>query len=127
MPEKTLRYWEDVGVLPEPDRTPSGYRDYGDEVLDRIAFVRAAQAVGLKLGEIRGVTSLRDQGEVPCGHTLELMEARRADLDGRIVELERMRGELDRLIRRGRKLDPRDCDEAAICHLIAREASAPQS
>jgi DNA-binding transcriptional MerR regulator len=56
MTTKALRYYERVGLLPEPDRIDSGYRDYGDTVFDRLRFIRAAQAVGLTLGEIRGGT-----------------------------------------------------------------------
>ena len=46
---KTLRYYEDVGLLPDPDRSPAGYRDYGPEVLDRLHFIRRGQAAGLTL------------------------------------------------------------------------------
>jgi hypothetical protein len=50
---KTIRYYEDIGVIPEPHRTSSGYRDYGEGALDRLRFIKAAQAVGFSLGEIR--------------------------------------------------------------------------
>jgi len=56
---KTLRYYEDIGVLASPPRTPGGYRDYEDTVVGRLQFVRAAQAVGLTLGEIREVIAFR--------------------------------------------------------------------
>src|SRR5439155_15385825 len=60
---KAIRYYEDIGLLPPPERTASGYRDYAASVVDRLAFIRAAQAVGLSLGEIRGVVALRDEGQ----------------------------------------------------------------
>jgi len=78
--DKTLRFYEAVGVIDPPPRTPSGYRDYGTAVLDRLAFIRAAQAVGLTLGEIREVVAMRDRGEVPCGHVLELLQVRSAEI-----------------------------------------------
>lgn len=68
VPAKTIRYWETIGVLAPPARSSNGYRDYDPGVLDRLAFVRAAQAVGLTLGEIRSVVALRDDGESPCDH-----------------------------------------------------------
>ena len=45
----TIRYYEREGLLPPPDRTPSGYRDYGPEVVDDLQFIKKAQALGLKL------------------------------------------------------------------------------
>ena len=59
----TIRYYGDIGVLQEAKRTPAGYREYDDAALDRLAFVRAAQVVGLTLGEIRQVVALRERGE----------------------------------------------------------------
>jgi DNA-binding transcriptional MerR regulator len=115
---KTIRYYEAIGVLPRPERSPSGYRDYAASVLDRLAFVRASQAVGLSLGEIRGIVALRDEGETPCGHVLDLLRVRAADLDRRIAELQSLRGELRRLVARAEGLDPADCDPGRICHLV---------
>lgn len=119
VPKKTLRYYEDVGVLSRPDRTPNGYRDYAPGVIERLAFVRAAQAVGLTLGEIREIVEFRDAGRAPCAHVLDLIRTRAAELDDRIAELERMRDDLHRLERRARDLRPEDCPERRVCHLIA--------
>jgi MerR family transcriptional regulator, copper efflux regulator len=115
---KTLRYYEDIGVLDPPARTPSGYRNYTREANDRLGFIRSAQAVGLTLGEIRGILALRDRGTTPCGHVLDLITARAADLDRRISELQRLRAELGRLVARAEGLDPSDCDPRRVCHLI---------
>jgi MerR family copper efflux transcriptional regulator len=115
---KTIRYYEDIGVLDPPARTPSGYRQYTSEATNRLAFIRSAQAVGLSLGEIRGIVALRDRGTTPCGHVLDLITARAADLDRRISELQRLRAELGRLEARAQHLDPADCDPRRVCHLI---------
>jgi len=115
---KTIRYYEDIGLIPPPQRSASGYRDYDESSLDRLAFVRAAQAVGLSLGEIRSIVALRDDGETPCGHVLDLLRTRSAELDRRIAQLRSLRGELDRLVARAQGLDPADCDPGRICHLI---------
>ena len=115
---KTIRYYEDIGLLPPPPRSPSGYRDYDTPTLDRLAFIRAAQAVGLSLGEIRGVVALRDEGQTPCGHVLDLLRTRSAEIDRRITELRTLQGELKRLVARAERLDPADCDPARICHLV---------
>ena len=56
---KTIRYYDRVGVLAPSARSASGYRLYSEDALDRYRFVRAAQAVGLRLGEIREIIALR--------------------------------------------------------------------
>jgi DNA-binding transcriptional MerR regulator len=115
---KTIRYYEDIGVLDPPARTPSGYRNYTRAATDRLGFIRSAQAVGLTLGEIRGILALRDRGTTPCAHVLHLITARAADVDRRISELQRLRTELGRLVARAEHLDPSDCDPRRVCHLI---------
>ncbi len=115
---KTLRFYEQAGLLPEPARTPSGYRDYDSAVLDLLAFVRAAQAAGLKLAEIREVVAVREAQGPPCEHVVGLLDARAEDLDTRIAELVVLRREVGRLRDRARGLDPAACGDAAICHVI---------
>ena len=115
---KTIRYYEDIGVLDPPQRTTSGYRDYDDNVLERLSFVRSAQTIGLKLGEIREIVAFHARGETPCAHVVALIDHRSAELSRRIAELERMKAELSRLARRARSLDPRDCHPSQVCHII---------
>jgi MerR family copper efflux transcriptional regulator len=115
---KGIRYYEQIGVLGQPPRTAGGYRDYDQAALQRLGFVRAAQAVGLTLGEIRGIIAFRDRGETPCAHVVTLLQRRAAELDARIAELERLRGDLERLAQRAMSLDPDDCAPASVCHVI---------
>src|SRR6266852_7504450 len=112
---KTLRYYERIGVLPAPSRSSSGYRDYRPDVIDGLGFIRAAQAVGLSLGEIRQVVALRDRGETPCDHVYRLLRRRTAELDERIDELQALRRDLQSLTKRARRLDPADCDAGGVC------------
>src|SRR2546426_5270784 len=90
VPAKTLRYYEEIGVLGAPARTPSGYRVYDQSVLGRLRFVRAAQTAGLKLGEIREIIAMRDRGRTPCEHVVNLIGKRAAEIDAQIAELERL-------------------------------------
>lgn len=115
---KTLRYYEDIGLVPPAARIASGYRDYDDDVLDRLAFIRASQAVGLSLGEIRSIVNLREQGETPCGHVVELLRARAADIGRTVRELRALQAELNRLVDRAAELDPAACAPEKVCHLI---------
>lgn len=118
VPTKTIRYYEDIGLMPGPPRTPAGYRDYGEDAGARLGFIRAAQSVGLSLGEIREVLAFRDRGEIPCAHVAALIERRAADLSERIAALERMRRDLERLSRKARAMSPAKARSASFCHII---------
>jgi DNA-binding transcriptional MerR regulator len=115
---KTLRYYEDIGLIEPPDRSPAGYRDFDASVLDRLVFIRSAQAVGLSLGEIRSIVALRDDGDVPCGHVLELLRSRADEIGRTIRELRTLQRDLQTLVARAEALDPADCDPRRVCHLI---------
>jgi DNA-binding transcriptional MerR regulator len=117
-PTKTIRYYEEVGLIPPPPRSPGGYRDYGDEAAARLGFIRAAQSVGLTLGEIREVLAFRDRGQAPCAHVSFLIERHAADLGHRIEALERMKKDLERLARKARLMSPTEARGAAYCHII---------
>jgi DNA-binding transcriptional MerR regulator len=113
---KTIRYYEDIRILPEPDRTSSGYRDYDEGALDRLRFIKAAQAVGFRLGEIREVLAFADRGETPCLHVTQLMEERIRSLSQHIRDLEAMRGELEHLVKNAKPLP--EPNPGAFCHII---------
>jgi MerR family copper efflux transcriptional regulator len=115
---KAIRYYEQVGILAPPARTPSGYRSYDQRALGRLEFVRAAQAVGLTLGEIRQIIAFRDDGQAPCAHVTDLLQRHAADLDRRIRELRQLRGELRQLAERAATLDPERCPPERVCHII---------
>ena len=115
---KTIRYYEDIGVLPPPDRAPNGYRDYGGEAVGRLRFVRDAQATGLTLTEIASILDLRGQGEATCHHVLDLLDQHLEDLDGHIETLHRTRDELLALTERAKRLDPADCTDPNRCQTI---------
>lgn len=116
---KTLRYYEEVGLVDPPARSAAGYRSYDEDVLDRIQFIRSAQALGLSLGEIRSIVALRDHGETPCGRVLELLRHRSAEIDRTIRELRSLKADLNQLVDRAKHLDPGECDPRGVCHLIA--------
>ena len=116
---KAIRYYERVGILNPARREPNGYRSYDPDVLDRLAFTRAAQAIGLTLGEIREVIEFRERGETPCTHVLGLMTQHAGQLSERIHELETLRNELEALTQRGHTLDPAECTPTSVCHIIS--------
>lgn len=118
VPKKTIRYYEDIGVMPIASRNDSGYRQYADDAVTRLGFVRAAQAVGLTLGEIREVLAFRDRGETPCQHMALLIDRHASDLAERIAALQDMHQDLQRLAKRARSVPATAAADAVICHII---------
>ena len=125
VPAKTIRYWEQLGLLPAPARTDAGYRDYRPQAATRLGFIRAAQSIGLSLGEIREILAVRDRGQTPCAHVARLIEQHAAELAERIAALERMRQDLEHLARKARTVPPEQLVQAAYCHLIEISARPP--
>lgn len=121
VPATTLRYYEQLGLLPEPDRKPSGYRSYSEKAVDRLAFIRSAQAVGLTLAEARKVLAVRDAGEAPCRVVTQMIDRRHAEVRSRIAELRVLERDLARLRDRALRLEPRDCEPSGVCHVIPRQ------
>jgi len=77
----TIRYYERAGLLPAPQRTPGGYRAYGDEAIDRLRFIQGAQRLGLRLDDIRDLLAVRDTGMCPCEPAEQHLRRRLAELD----------------------------------------------
>ena len=119
---KAIRYYEDIGVLPEPDRAANGYRRYSPVAADRIAFIRDAQTAGLTLVEIQMILELRDGGEATCGHVISSLEAHLEELDRQMDDLRRTRGRLVDIIARARSLDPAECNDPNRCQTIPKES-----
>ena len=113
---KTIRYYEDIGILPEPERTASGYRDYDVSALERLRFIKAAQAVGFTLGEIKEILAFGDRGEAPCMHVTQLMQERIRNLSQHIRGLQQMRSDLERLVEKAKALPMPQ--SGTFCHLI---------
>ena len=87
-----LRYYERLGLLPQPQRTPGGYRMYTPAALDRLRFIKQAQTLRLSLQEIRTLVSYADRGGVKrCQHVHDLLQRKIADLDTRLAELQEFR------------------------------------
>lgn len=115
---KTLRYYEQRGLLHEPDRTAGGYRDYGPQVIDRVAFIKQAQAAGLTLRQIAGILTIRDDGHPPCHHVADLVDQRLADIEQRLEDLHQTRTQLRQVQHRLDALEPADCSPSAVCSAI---------
>jgi len=127
----TIRYYEAERVLPEPERSPSGYRLYGPQDVERLEFVAQAQSLGLRLNEIADVLRIVDEGVEPCIHVRERLRARLDETRARIRELRRLEERLARTLAQAdeRRGPP---DGGCRCRIIesgaadARAAAAPR-
>lgn len=123
---KTIRYYEDIGILPPPTRSEAGYRQYGQHDVDRLRFVRGARVLGMSLRDVHGVLAARDRGQPPCTHVLALIDDKLVEVDAQIAALKQLREELAKLREEGRGLltdsiEMRDC----VCQLIGRRGVGP--
>jgi DNA-binding transcriptional MerR regulator len=115
---KAIRYYENIGVLLEPSRSPNGYRRYGRGSVDRLGFIQDAKSAGLSLLEIQMILELRDSGESTCGHVIAGLEGHLAEVDRQMADLTRTRRRLAEIIERSRSLDPADCNDPNRCQTI---------
>ncbi|AEI10785.1 MULTISPECIES: heavy metal-responsive transcriptional regulator [Cellulomonas] len=115
---KAIRFYEKAGVLPAPARQASGYRQYDHGAIERLAFVRAAQAAGLTLRQITDVVSARENSGPPCQHVVDLLEQHAGSLERRIAELTALLAQVRRLGHRATTLDPAQCHPSQVCHVI---------
>ena len=118
MATSAIRFYEEAGLLPEPERTASGYREYQPEVLQRLGFIRAGQAVGLTLAELKDVLAIRDRGEAPCTHVASLIDTRLAEIDQRIRDLRKLHKDLATLADTATRIDPTECPPESVCRIL---------
>lgn len=115
---KTLRFYEEQGLLPPADRTPSGYRDYGPESVARIDFVHRGQAAGLTLAQIRQILEIRDSGSAPCGHVQDLLDTRLAEIEQQIAQLTALHCTITALRQDAAHADPETCSPDRVCRYL---------
>ena len=121
---QTVRYYERIGLLPEPERSEAGYRLYGEEDERRLRFVKNARNVGLTLGEVKEVLAFHERGEPPCEYVTGVIARRAEEVERQIAELMEFKQELDRLSKRARKQPNRELQPQSYCHIIESTGSS---
>lgn len=111
---KTIRYYEEVGLVPPPERNPMGHRVYGDRQREALAFVLSAKGVGFTLDEIRRVVAVRGDGQSPCATVRSLIEVKLTEIDAQVQALAELRRALVRL--RDRPVEAEA--DPSICSII---------
>jgi DNA-binding transcriptional MerR regulator len=94
---KTVRYYEQIKLIPPAPRTAGGYREYTDSDAARLTFIKTSQRLGLSLEEVAEILRLRERGEAPCGYVRDVISHQLRSVDKRIAELRALRTELREL------------------------------
>jgi DNA-binding transcriptional MerR regulator len=119
---QTIRYYERIGILPEPKRTAAGYRLYGEEDERRLLFIKNARNAGLALGEIKKVLAFCERGEPPCDYVREVVSHKAQEVERKIAELTKFKRELDALHKRATKRSALELRARGYCHIIENES-----
>jgi len=123
---KTIRYYEDIGLIQPTGRTDSGYRLYHPDDAKRLKFIKKAQTMGLSLDEIKEVLTIRQSGALPCKHVRALLVQHLDELDRYLKEMRAFRKEFAEYVS---QLEARakNGEEAEICkHIEGFESTHPE-
>ena len=94
---QTVRYYERRGLLPEPERRESGYREYSPDCLERLQFIRRSQELGFTLSEIEELLALRTDPHTTAADGKARAEAKVADIEAKIQDLRQIQHALEHL------------------------------
>ncbi len=106
---ETIRYYERIGLLPEPDRTAANYRSYGDPHRARLTFVRHSRDLGFTIEEIRSLLDLSADPGRDCSEADRIASRHLAQVEEKIAQLTLLRDELTRIVGRCRGGVAADC------------------
>ena len=95
---ETLRFYERKGILPEPPRRASGYREYPPETVERVRFIKRAQELGFSLKEVQDLLELRQATRAKAGRVRKVAEAKLEEIEHKIRDLEAMKQSLTELL-----------------------------
>lgn len=109
---KTIRYYEEIRLLPAPRRTAAGYRQYSAADRERLRFIAKAKAIGFTLREIGEILALRDSGLEPCPHLGHVLDRKLASVDAQLRLLGELRADLEAL---KAETAVTSCSSAPIC------------
>lgn len=116
---KTVRFYEEAGLLPPAHRAENGYRLYGDEDARRLRFIRQARTLDFSLDDLKEVLALRDRGEAPCRYVMQLLQKKSTEIEEQIRQLQELQQELHGLVQQAAQLPDDDLEmKTCVCHLI---------
>lgn len=107
---QTIRYYEQIGLMPEPGRTSGGQRRYEPQDLDRLAFIRHGRQLGFPLEAIREFLDLSDNPDQSCSHVDSIAQRQLVQVRQRILRLQALEAELQRMIANCDGASGQDCN-----------------
>ena len=116
VPIKTIRYYEELGLLKSSGRTEGGFRLFNSDVFARLSFIKRAKSLGLSLSEIKEFLAVHDQGDLPCDRVKVKLNDKIDEIDRQIQQLQVLKLELVGLLS-GWETIPETL-EASICPII---------
>lgn len=114
IPTTTVRYYERIGLVEPEDRSHGNYRLYGNESLNKLKFIREAQAIGFTLEDVKSLLTDEDGDTPTCGSVQGLIEARLEDIEERLKDLRHVRKVLRSALEQCHQQKKSDC-----CHVVA--------
>ncbi len=121
---KTIRYYEEIELLPPPNRKPNGYREYSGSDVDRLKLVSGARRLDFSLAEIKEILDLRDRNIAPCGVLLDLLDHKTNEIRQRILELGKLQEDLQQLYSLGVTYPTDDVEgKNCVCHLVSEHSN----
>jgi len=106
---QTVRYYEEIGLMPKASRTAGGQRRYGEAELDRLAFIRQARQLGFGLDAIRELLDLSDNPDRSCAEVDRIAQRQLAEVQGRMARLRALEAELERMLSQCAQGSVSDC------------------
>ncbi len=121
---QTLHFYEQQGLIPPPPRSEGGYRIYTPEIIERVRFIRKAQALGFSLDEVKEIFGLVRRGSSPCGRVQTKLAEKLEEVDRRLEELRGFRAELASLVNQAAELGRREAG-AGVCSIVEEAKPLP--
>ena len=117
---ETIRYYEREGILPAADRTAGNYRDYSNEHLATLSFVRRARGLGFSMSQVKELLTLSDNDDKSCSDVDQLVRQQLKEVNRKIENLILLRDELSQMLQ--------SCEASRIgdCQIVERLAQSPQ-
>lgn len=116
---KTIRYYETVDLMPQPQRDENNYRQYASDDIERLRFIASARSLGFPIKDIAEFLLARDESIAPCDEVLDKLAQKLDEVDRRIADMLALREILIDIHREGEKLPRNDIKgENCVCYLI---------
>ena len=113
-----IRYYTRIGLLTPARQSGNRYRQFTDADVKRLSFIRKAQGLGFTLKEIRKIFEKSRTGQTPCPLVREIVQRRVVENSKRLEEVAALQRNMERALRRWKKMPDRAPDGDAICHLV---------